>query len=142
MPGRPAVTRLEDLPSQSRARSRRSRPLAWPTIGFKLLYGLAIIHLAQRRLVWANATTNPTAEWIAQQLTEAIARRTSGMHFAHSFCLAQRMPERSCRERSAGRTVDVGNDTPVLARRRRWFFGRGLYAQSSRALLLDRDQGC
>jgi hypothetical protein len=46
-----------------------------PTIGFKLLYGLAIIHLVRRRLVWTNATTNPTAEWIARQITEAIARR-------------------------------------------------------------------
>jgi len=74
MPGRPAVTRLEDLPSQSCARHRRGQPLVWPTIGFKLLYGLAIIHLARRRLVWTNATTNPTAEWIARQHTE-LARR-------------------------------------------------------------------
>jgi hypothetical protein len=72
MPGRPAGTRLEDLPSQSRARHRRGRPLVWPTIGFKLLYGLAIIHLARRHLVWTNATTNPTTEWIARQLTEAM----------------------------------------------------------------------
>jgi hypothetical protein len=42
-----------------------------PTIGFKLLYGLAIIHLQRRRLVWTNVTTNPTAEWIARQITEA-----------------------------------------------------------------------
>jgi transposase InsO family protein len=42
-----------------------------PTIGFKLLYGLAILHLGRRRLVWTNVTTNPTAEWIARQITEA-----------------------------------------------------------------------
>jgi transposase InsO family protein len=42
-----------------------------PTIGFKLLYGLAILHLERRRLVWTNVTTNPTAEWIARQITEA-----------------------------------------------------------------------
>jgi transposase InsO family protein len=41
------------------------------TIGFKLLYGLAIIHLARRRLVWTNVTANPTSEWIARQITEA-----------------------------------------------------------------------
>jgi hypothetical protein len=35
MPGRPAVTRLEDLPSQSRARHRRGRPLVLPTIGLQ-----------------------------------------------------------------------------------------------------------
>src|SRR3981189_1311782 len=41
------------------------------TIGFKLLYGLAIIHLERRRLVWTNVTANPTAEWIARPITEA-----------------------------------------------------------------------
>jgi hypothetical protein len=41
------------------------------TIGFKLLYGLAIIHLEIRRLVWTNVTANPTSEWIAHQITEA-----------------------------------------------------------------------
>lgn len=42
-----------------------------PTIGFKLLYGLAILHLKRRRLVLTNVTANPTAEWIARQITEA-----------------------------------------------------------------------
>jgi transposase InsO family protein len=42
-----------------------------PTIGLGLLYGLAIVHLERRRLVWVNATANPTAEWIARQITEA-----------------------------------------------------------------------
>ena len=41
------------------------------TIGFKLLYGLVIIHLERRRLVWTNVTANPTSEWIARQITEA-----------------------------------------------------------------------
>ena len=42
-----------------------------PTIGFGLLYGFVIVRLARRRLVWINVTTNPTAEWIARQITEA-----------------------------------------------------------------------
>src|ERR1700730_280797 len=42
-----------------------------PTIGFKLLYCIAIMRLDRRRLVWINVTTNPTAEWIARQITEA-----------------------------------------------------------------------
>jgi transposase InsO family protein len=42
-----------------------------PTIGFKLLYGLVILSLGRRRLVWINVTANPTAEWIARQITEA-----------------------------------------------------------------------
>ena len=42
-----------------------------PTIGFDLLYALVIVRLDRRDLVWINVTTNPTAEWIARQLTEA-----------------------------------------------------------------------
>jgi transposase InsO family protein len=42
-----------------------------PTIGFDLLYALAIIRLARRDLVWINVTTHPTADWIARQITEA-----------------------------------------------------------------------
>jgi transposase InsO family protein len=42
-----------------------------PTIGFKLLYGLVILGLERRRLVWTDVTANPTAEWIARQITEA-----------------------------------------------------------------------
>ena len=44
-----------------------------PTIGFKLLYGLAILRLERRRLVWTNVTANPTDKWIARQITEAFA---------------------------------------------------------------------
>ena len=41
-----------------------------PTIGFKLLYGLVILRLGRRQLVWTNVTANPTAEWIARQVHE------------------------------------------------------------------------
>ncbi|MGB8584110.1 MAG: integrase core domain-containing protein, partial [Pseudolabrys sp.] len=40
-------------------------------IDFIPLYVLVIVRLARRELVWINATAHPTAEWIAQQLTEA-----------------------------------------------------------------------
>jgi transposase InsO family protein len=42
-----------------------------PTIGFRLLYGFVIIRLDRRDLVWIGVTTNPTAEWVARQITEA-----------------------------------------------------------------------
>jgi len=42
-----------------------------PTISFDLLYALVIVRLDRRDLVWINVTTNPTAEWIARQITEA-----------------------------------------------------------------------
>jgi len=42
-----------------------------PSLGFNLLYVLVIIRLARRQLAWINVTPHPTAEWIAQQITEA-----------------------------------------------------------------------
>ena len=42
-----------------------------PTIGFDLLYVFVIVRLARRDLVWINVTPNPTAEWVARQITEA-----------------------------------------------------------------------
>jgi transposase InsO family protein len=42
-----------------------------PTIGFDLLYAFVIMQLDRRDLVWINVTANPTAEWVARQITEA-----------------------------------------------------------------------
>ena len=42
-----------------------------PTIGFDLHYAFVIVRLGRRDLVWINVSTNPTAEWIARQLTGA-----------------------------------------------------------------------
>jgi hypothetical protein len=42
-----------------------------PTVGFDLLYGLVIVRLDCRDLIWINVTANPTAEWVARQITEA-----------------------------------------------------------------------
>jgi transposase InsO family protein len=42
-----------------------------PTIGFDLLYAFVIVRLGRRELVWTNVTANPTAEWVARQITEA-----------------------------------------------------------------------
>src|SRR6201993_2035335 len=42
-----------------------------PTIGFDLLYAFVIMQLDRRDLGWINVTANPTAEWVARQITEA-----------------------------------------------------------------------
>jgi len=42
-----------------------------PTVSFRLLYGLVILRHDRRRLVRVAITSNPTAEWIAGQVTEA-----------------------------------------------------------------------
>jgi transposase InsO family protein len=51
-----------------------------PTISFGLLYGLVIIRIARRHLVWVNVTSHPTAEWVARQLTEAFPWQESPRH--------------------------------------------------------------
>jgi hypothetical protein len=42
-----------------------------PTIGFKLLYAFVILRLNRRDLIWIKVTANPTADWVARQVTEA-----------------------------------------------------------------------
>jgi transposase InsO family protein len=50
------------------------------TISFKLLYGLVILRHARRRLVRIAVTSNPTAEWIAGQVTEAFPWNEAPRH--------------------------------------------------------------
>ena len=42
-----------------------------PTVSFRLLYGLLIMGHGRRQILWLGVTTQPTAEWIANQLTAA-----------------------------------------------------------------------
>jgi transposase InsO family protein len=42
-----------------------------PTVSFRLLYGFLILRHSRRELMRLSVTTNPNAEWIARQLTEA-----------------------------------------------------------------------
>src|SRR3981189_2575053 len=42
-----------------------------PTVGFKLLFILVILRHQRRRLISLSVTSNPTAEWIARQITDA-----------------------------------------------------------------------
>lgn len=62
---------MDDVSPQSLAHLAAVDLFVVPTIGFKLLHGLVILHLGRRRLVWTNVTANPTAAWFARQITEA-----------------------------------------------------------------------
>jgi len=44
-----------------------------PTIRFRLLYELVILRYGRRQLMSIGVTDQPTAEWIARQITEAFA---------------------------------------------------------------------
>ena len=42
-----------------------------PTIAFQRLFAFVVLGLERRRLLWFAVTRNPTAEWLARQVTEA-----------------------------------------------------------------------
>ncbi len=42
-----------------------------PTVSFRLLYVLLIMGHGRRQIMWLGVTAHPTAEWIANQLTQA-----------------------------------------------------------------------
>jgi transposase InsO family protein len=42
-----------------------------PTLSFRLLYGFLILRHRRHRIMWLAVTANPTAGWIARQVTEA-----------------------------------------------------------------------
>ena len=45
--------------------------LVVPTVGFRLLFVLVILRHQRRRLIALQVTTNPTAEWVARQISDA-----------------------------------------------------------------------
>src|SRR5207245_10827855 len=42
-----------------------------PTITFQQLFAFLVLSQERRRLLWFAVTRNPTAEWLARQITEA-----------------------------------------------------------------------
>ena len=51
-----------------------------PTISFRLLYGLLIVGHGRRQILWLGVTAHPTAEWIANQITEACGWEQAPRH--------------------------------------------------------------
>ena len=80
------------------------------TISFKLLYGLVILGHARRRLVTISITSNPTAEWIAGQVTDAFPWDEAPRHAA--LTVAER-------PRRAPHRLDPAGKPRSLARVRR-----------------------
>src|SRR6202051_2743561 len=66
---RPAIPRLEDVPSQSCRRHRRDGYVR--RTDNRLLYGFLIGGHGRRQILRFGVTAHPTAEWIANQITEA-----------------------------------------------------------------------
>jgi len=61
------MRRHEDL----RLITRRGRYTDVPTIAFQQLFAFLVLRYERRRLLWFAVTGNPTAEWLARQITEA-----------------------------------------------------------------------
>jgi hypothetical protein len=70
-----------------------------PTISFRLLYGLLIMGHGRRQILWVGVTAHPTAEWLANQLTEAC-----GWGIPRRVCLDDIL--------AALRQLDDDNDPP------------------------------
>src|SRR5467141_3260823 len=59
------------LPARQAATRAAMDLFVVPTISFRFLYGLLIVGHDRRHILWFGVTSHPSAEWIANQLTEA-----------------------------------------------------------------------
>jgi transposase InsO family protein len=81
-----------------------------PTVSFRLLYGLLILQHARRELLWFGVTAHSTADWVAQQFTEAFGWREAPQ------CVV-RDGDRVCGARLTQRVRAMGiRDRPFSAR--------------------------
>ena len=60
-----------------------------PTVSFRLLYGLLIVGHGRRQIIWFGVTAHPTAEWIANQITEACGWNHARRHLIHDGAYGQ-----------------------------------------------------
>lgn len=51
--------------------------LVVPTLTFERLFAFIVLGLGRRKIIWIGITTNPTAEWVARQMTEAFPWNTA-----------------------------------------------------------------
>ena len=65
-----AVSDVADVPKQS-ANKCSIYFFIVPTVAFKILFVLVILHHCRRKVVHFNVTSNPTVQWTTQQVVEA-----------------------------------------------------------------------
>jgi hypothetical protein len=51
--------------------------LVVPTLTFERLFAFVILEVGRRHILWIGITANPTAEWLARQITEAFPWETA-----------------------------------------------------------------
>ena len=62
---------MEDLRVQSHGGDAAIDLFVVPTIAFEQLFAFLVFGLDRRQLLWFAVSRNPTAEWLARQITEA-----------------------------------------------------------------------
>src|SRR6202051_1902097 len=79
-----------------------------PTISFRLLYGLLIVGHGRRQILWFGVTAHPTAEWVANQITEACGWEQAPRHLirdrdgAYGEVFIRRLRSMGIRDRPIG----------------------------------------
>ncbi|WP_157088224.1 hypothetical protein [Bradyrhizobium jicamae] len=69
--GGASLAGMENVPSEPCGWHWRNRPLRRADDSFRLLYGLLIMGHGRRQILWFGIAAHTTADWIANQLTEA-----------------------------------------------------------------------
>ncbi len=90
-----------------------------PTISFRLLYGLLIMGHGWRQLLWFGVTAHPTAEWIANQLTEVCGWEQIPRYLVRDRDGAYGWP--MARKTAPRRRRDCLANNPGVLATRRWF---------------------
>ena len=76
-----------------------------PTISFRLLYGLLIMGHGRRQVLWFGVTAHPTAEWTANQITQAFGWKQASRYLirdrdgAHGEVFIRRVRSMGIRDR-------------------------------------------
>jgi len=83
-----------------------------PTLSFRLLFGLLILRHDRREILWLGVTAHPTAEWIAQQVTEAIGWEKPPKYLLRDRGTSYRMRERSTNSREPG-SAEASRRAPI-----------------------------
>ena len=67
-----AVARVEDTFLRNHADGIAAVDfLVVPTLTFEHLFAFIVLGVSRRNILWIGVTTNPTAQWLSQQITEA-----------------------------------------------------------------------
>src|SRR5947209_14239202 len=66
-----------------------------PTIAFQQLYAFLVLGHRRRQLLWFAVTRNPTAEWLARQITEAFPWESTPKYLIRDNDRAFRVPSKA-----------------------------------------------